>query len=221
MKPGQLDALNDRPYRARLLAFILLGGAVALLLTWFMHQLIHSSQHRLDESSRAHLVDFVRLKRNEASLRKDRRPPRPTTEEAPPAPATPQADIAEAETTLAVSESLLPDDLGADLKIGGLGFDSSDGEYLPIVKIAPIYPRRAQAMSLEGECVVVYTVTTSGATRDVRVIESMCDDPLFYRASIAAAEKFKYKPRVIDGEAVEVHDVTNRFIYEIPDEIKR
>ena len=68
---------------------------------------------------------------------------------------------------------------------------------------------------LEGECVVIYTVTTNGSTRDVKVVENMCDDSVFWRASVEAAKKFKYKPRVIDGEAIEVHNVTNRFIYEL------
>ena len=36
---------------------------------------------------------------------------------------------------------------------------------------------------------------------------------MFYRSSIEAAKRFKYKPRVIDGVAVEVHGVLNRFHY--------
>lgn len=221
MKPAELDALNDRAYHWRILAVILLGACVALTLTWFMHRLIHSSQQRLDESKRAHLVDFVRLKRDEASAQKDRRPSRLVTEEAPPAPTAAPADNSQAEATLAVSETVLPDGLEAGFKIGGLGFDAAEGEYLPIVKIAPVYPHRAAATGLEGECVVIYTVTTTGATRDIRVIESMCTDRLFHSASIAAAKKFKYKPRIINGQPVEVHDVTNRFVYEVHDDFKR
>ena len=221
MRPAELETLNDGAYRWRLLGVLLLGGCAAFALTWFMHELIHSSQQRLDESKRAHLVDFVRLQREEASVRRDRKLERTVIEQAPPAPAAPSADASDTQAALMVSETLLPDGLDAGMRIGGLGFDSSEGEYLPIVKIAPVYPLRAQAAGVEGECVVVYTVTTTGATRDVRVVESMCSNKLFYSASVAAAEKFKYKPRVIDGQAVEVHDVTNRFIYDIPDEFKR
>ncbi len=42
-----------------------------------------------------------------------------------------------------------------------------------------------------------------------------CTSSLFHRASIQAAMKFKYKPRVIDGQAVEVPGVQNKFTYEI------
>jgi protein TonB len=215
MQPGELEQLRDRSYGGRMLLLSLAGAAGAMLLTWFMHELIHSSHHELDETKRAHLVDFVRLQREESSVRKDRLPARPSALEAPPAPATPQAEYRQSETILEVSETVMLDDLGSEIQIGGLGFDSSDGEYLPIVKIAPIYPQRALIKGIEGECVVMYTVTASGSTRDVVVVENMCTDRVFHKSSIAAAKKFKYKPRIIDGEAVEVHRVTNRFIYEV------
>jgi protein TonB len=38
---------------------------------------------------------------------------------------------------------------------------------------------------------------------------------VFERASVKAAEKFKYKPRVVDGEAIEVAGVQNKFTYEL------
>lgn len=216
MPHGTLEELGDRHYLGRLLGLVTLGAACALLLTWFMHQLIASSQQRLDESTRAHIVDFVRMKREESSATKDRRPTKPTVSQAPPAPAAPD-DASQSESTLTVSDTQLPDGFGPDLMISGLGIASSDGEYLPIVKVAPIYPKRAAMKNLEGSCVVVYTVTANGSTRDVKVVEHMCTDPVFYRPSIQAARKFKYKPRVIDGEAIEVRGVSNRFVYEFAD----
>ena len=38
---------------------------------------------------------------------------------------------------------------------------------------------------------------------------------MFHRPSLQAALKFKYKPRIIDGEAVEVPGVQNKFTYVI------
>jgi protein TonB len=212
-----LDQFEDRRYAIRLLLLSAAGAVGAMLLTWFMYELIHSSRQRLDETERAHLVDFVRLQREEASLPKRRRLERPVSTEAPPAPVAAQTDTQQTDSVLAVSETLDISGLGTDIKIGGLGFDSSDGEYLPIVKIAPVYPQRALFMSIEGQCVVEYTVTTAGTTRDVKVLEDLCTDRIFYKSSIEAAKKFKYKPRIIDGEAVEVHRVRNRFIYELAD----
>ena len=98
---------------------------------------------------------------------------------------------------------------------GGFSLGVGEGDYLPIVKVAPIYPQRALSRGIEGFCVVEYTVTRQGTTRDPFVLESQCTSALFHRASLQAALKFKYKPRVIDGEAVEVPGVQNKFTYEI------
>lgn len=221
MHARDLETINDHHYSRRVLSVMLIGALGAGFLTWFMHTLILSSAQELDESSRAHIIEFVRLKRQESSASKDRRPSRPEVEEQPAAPVAPQMDNSQADNVLNVSETILPDGIGEGLSIGGLGFDASDGEYLPIVKIAPIYPHRAQLRGIEGNCVVMYTVTANGSVRDVKVVEHMCEEKIFWSSSIAAAKKFKYKPRIIDGEAIEVHRVTNRFIYDMPDEPER
>ena len=57
-------------------------------------------------------------------------------------------------------------------------------------------------------------MTTSGAIRDPRAVDCQ-PEGVFESASVKAAEKFKYKPRVIDGQAVEVPGVQNKFTYVI------
>ncbi|MEH6583664.1 MAG: TonB family protein [Halioglobus sp.] len=100
------------------------------------------------------------------------------------------------------------------LDINATGMSSGDGEYLPIVKVAPIYPRRAQTRGIMGYCIVEYTVTKSGSIKDPVAVD--CQPAgVFDRASVKAAEKFKYKPRVVDGEPIEVAGVQNKFTYEL------
>lgn len=82
---------------------------------------------------------------------------------------------------------------------------------LPIVKVAPIYPRRAMSRGIVGHCVVKYTVTNEGATKDIVPVDGECSPPgYFERASVKAAERFKYRPG-----AGERRGVTNRFDFEI------
>ena len=92
---------------------------------------------------------------------------------------------------------------------------SGDGEYLPIVKIAPVYPPAARSRGIEGYCIVEYVVSYSGAVRDSQVVD--CSHRFFERASLRASLKFKYKPRVVDGQPVEVSGVRNMFTYELED----
>jgi protein TonB len=59
---------------------------------------------------------------------------------------------------------------------------------------------------------VEYTVTKNGSIRDPQAVD--CQPAgIFERASVKAAEKFKYKPRVVDGEPIEVAGVQNKFTY--------
>ena len=61
------------------------------------------------------------------------------------------------------------------------------------------------------------TADETGAIRDPFVgSETDCSPKgIFERASIKAALKFKYKPRVVDGEPIEVAGVQNKFTYEL------
>ena len=94
-----------------------------------------------------------------------------------------------------------------------LGTSLMEGEALPIVKVQPIYPRRALAGGIEGDVIVEFTITETGSVRDVIVVES--SNTMFNKNAVQAANKFRYKPRVIDGGPVEVSGVRNRISFRI------
>jgi len=179
-----------------------------------MQTLIATPKSKLDESGTRHFVDFVRVEREETLQRKDRRPEKPTTPENPP-PETiqPRVDVVE-ESQVGFDIPVAPLDVGMEMSVANLGLVASDGDYLPIVKIAPVYPPVAQSRGIEGYCIVEYTVTTAGTVKDPVVIEA---DPtgIFDRVSIAAALKFKYRPRVVNGDPIEVRGVRNLFRYQL------
>lgn len=85
--------------------------------------------------------------------------------------------------------------------------------YLPIAKQAPAYPQRALDKGIEGECTVSYRVNAQGRVEQPEVVGAC--HPLFIRPSLAAAQRFRYQPRVIDGRAVAVPNVKNTFTYRI------
>jgi len=193
---------------------IVIGSLVTLGVLFTMQLLIASPQSKLDESGSRHFVDFVRVEREETLQRKNRRPEKPLAPEAPPQEAIqPRTDAVE-ESEVAVEVPVAPVDVGVEMNVSGLGLVASDGDYLPIVKIAPMYPPVAQSRGIEGYCLVEYTVTTAGTVKDVTVVEA---DPkgIFDKVSIAAALKFKYRPRVVNGEPIEVRGVRNMFRYNL------
>jgi len=198
----------------RMIIGVLLGVVITAALFWFMQYLIETADRDLNEDASGHLIDFVRLKRDESIERRQLKPKKPPPPEAPPPqPPTPQLDNLDPNAEkIAISAAPVQTDIEMS---GGFSLGVGEGDYLPIVKVAPIYPQRALSRSIEGFCVVQYVVTKNGTIRDPFVVEDQCTSSLFHRASLAAAMKFKYKPRVVDGQAIEVPGVQNKFTYEI------
>ena len=187
---------------ARYATSIGIGAAVTFGLLFLMQLLIATGRGALTEGNTFRITDFVRVERTEVIETVKPKPEKPPEPEVPPDIPTPSnADAFD--NSMAVS--LSAPSLSANLNIGGIGFGVSDGEYLPIVKVAPIYPSRALSRGLEGNCILEFTVTRAGSVQDVMVVE--CSSSLFVRAATQAALKFKYKPRVIDGEPVDVRGV--------------
>ena len=190
---------------------VLLGTVITFGLLFIMQLLIATGRGALTEASTFRITDFVRVERSETIETKENKPEKPPEPEIPPEIPAPTAD--NFDNSMAVSMSA--PNMNANMNMGGVGFGISDGEYLPIVKVAPVYPSRALSRGLEGYVIVEFTVTRSGTTRDAFAVESTSS--LFERAAVNAALKFKYKPRVIDGEPVEVPGVRNKITFEISD----
>ena len=186
------------------------GVVVTFALLWVMQILIATGKDALTNKRDFRFVDFVRIKRDEViNLDEDKPEKPPEPEQQPPDMPQPELDQLNTSDTVNISFSRT----GIELDPTRGNFSIVDGDYLPIVKVAPIYPRRAQTRGLEGYCLLEFTVTRTGTVRDARAIE--CTSSLFQRASVNAAAKFKYKPRVVDGQEIEVPGVQHIIRFEI------
>lgn len=190
-------------------------AAVVFTLFWIMQYLIHSEEMTLDDRKSLKLPDFVRIKQAEELNRREPPPEKPPEpDEPPPEPPPPSMDEVTPEAQ-AMAVSAAPVNTNINLSSSGFGLAPSDGEYLPIVKVQPVYPRRALSRGIEGYVIVEFVVTKQGTTRDIFVVES--SSGMFESAAIKAASKFKYKPRVVDGQPIEVPGVQNKITFEIED----
>ena len=79
---------------------------------------------------------------------------------------------------------------------------TAEGDIIPVVVIRPMYPRDAAISGIEGWVKVEFTITALGTVKDVRVVDA---DPaqVFNREAVRAILKWKFKPRVVNGVAVE------------------
>lgn len=89
----------------------------------------------------------------------------------------------------------------------------TDGPLVALVRVAPVYPTRAIARGLEGYVVVQFDVSADGRVAGVVVIES--SNSVFDNAAINAAERFKFRPRVVDGVALVTYGIQNMFRFNL------
>ena len=163
--------------------------------------------------------DVIMPEREIETLTNDEVEPPEEPEVAPPDIAPPQLDV----TPIAVSATQSKPQINFN---SGSGSMFRDGEYIPLFKVQPVYPRRAQERGTEGYVIVAFTITESGTITDPFVIEGKCrsvnnrdgeysDCTMFNSATIRAATKLKYKPTVRDGRPVAVEDVPHKFTFEL------
>ena len=193
---------------------IIVGSAITISLLFVMHLLIASGKSALTEPRARHLLEFVRIRRNENVNTEDITPEKPPKPPEIPQEMPPQ-DM-DAVDPNAPTINIPPPSVGNNLNIGGPGgMNIAEGDYLPIVRVAPIYPARALSRNLEGYCDMSFTVTPTGTTIDP--IAEFCTSSLFDRSSQRAVLKFKYKPRVVDGVPQSVSGVKTRITFKIED----
>ncbi len=210
----------------RLGVSVVVGVVVTLALFYLMQALISGADSALTEDKIGNLVDFVRVKQDQEVQTKKRRPKKPPPPDEPPPDVPPQNFNLNIDKTGFSMNDL---NMNVDVDVGAGGFGISDGEYLPIVKVQPQYPRRALSRGLTGWVIVEFTVTEQGLVSDPFVVsncawiktprtEGECFDKpnsVFDSAATKAALKFKYKPKVIDGNPVATAGVQNKITFEL------
>ena len=193
---------------------------VALIVTaaliMLMVALIEMGQPDIDNEKRMKMPDIFMPETELMTNREVEKPEKPQPDEQPP-PDIPQQDFDQVDPDSQIGAINAPDSMTADLDLSiGTGLSASDGEFLPIVKVAPQYPSRASARGIEGFVLLEYTVTKQGTVLNPVVIQA---EPakIFNKAAINSALRYKYKPRVIDGVAQDVKGVRTRIIFKLAD----
>ncbi len=190
------------------------GAIVTVGLLWVMQAVISTDKNPLNEDVKYRNLEFVKLLDDVEPVREDLRLEKPPDiDEMPP-------DLPEPDLSLDDGGSIgIPIDVVSD--IGPVEADpggyTSDGEYEPIFKVSPIYPRRALQLELEGWVVVEFDVTETGNVENVVVVDA---EPkgVFDSAARKAAEKFRYRPKVVNEKPIRVTGVRNRIIFELEEE---
>jgi len=179
---------------------------VTLALFYLMHYLVSNTNRLSNKGSGAVDIVFRQVELNEELKTKERvKPKEPPPPKKPPPP--PKMQVQQQNQPV----SPLPDvnvpnlDVpfsGSGPFLGGISAQGAQsGELIPLVRIQPQYPRRAALAGIEGWVKVEFTITETGSVTDPRVVDSK-PPRIFNEAAIRAILKWKFKPRVVDGQPV-------------------
>lgn len=195
--------------------FMLPSGAVGvvLVLFLFMQMMIKPDGSLLQGEKTNSYLNFVRVKPNDQRAQtKDRSLPEPppTT---PPPPKTPNVDVSsdsKAASTPQLSMNLPSLDIPLNSKGGpflgapgsGGGIAGFDSDVIPVVQVAPVYPRAAKQAKIEGFVTLQINIRADGTVSRAQVIESK-PGRLFDDSAKQAILRWKFRPKIVNGVAVE------------------
>ena len=187
---------------------------ISLALFWLMQMMISNNQMNFENTDPVHMTEFVRLKRDTKLQTKDRNRPDepPPPEKRPPPPKmqmqqaqvsqnnTPQMDMPNLDIPLQTSR------FGGSL-LSGLSMKVSTGQIstslIPLSRIEPRCILSKTARRKGGFTKLTIAITKEGTVKNVKVIEMQPKRAMKTHCLLSAIKRWKFKPKVVDGVAVE------------------
>ena len=199
------------------LKFLVVGGAsilttiaLFLLMQTLISMELEAPPSRLPELS-APLLPAIEIKQPEMRKRAVRIMPTelpPSPEGIPIAPSEVTA-LVKAEKLTFGSIALLEESGAVDLELYPPVQD-----LIPLYVVQPVYPFRAVMREIQGFVLVTFNVRPNGSVQNPIVIDSEPGD-LFDEAALNAVVRFKFKPRMVGGDAIAVNNVELRFVFRL------
>lgn len=196
------------------------SGVLAFLVTsglfFMMQSLISMDGVDGKTFKRGGAIEFVRLRLESATEARKRVLPKRPEQHAPPAKSA-GLDLPKAPRPRSTGVSVAIPAIHTNVDIAGglhLGTAPADSDATPILQVSPIYPSRAAQRGIEGWVLVEFTITPTGAVADPLVIDSY-PSSIFNRSALRAIKRWKYRPKVVDGVAVERKGIRTEIEFEL------
>lgn len=136
-----------------------------------------------------------------------------------PPPAAPKIEVAKVglpdQETFTISGSLPKIDK-PEVKITRVAFTPMDSNVQPILRPAPAMPPRFAQGNNSGHCKVRFDVSANGSP--FNVVATYCTSSLLERATVKAVLKWKFRPKIVDGQPTAMHGVKNQVTFRLLNE---
>ena len=107
-----------------------------------------------------------------------------------------------------------------DIPIGPISIDTNNFTIIaenqqesPLVRIPPVMPPRA---SKSGRCELQFDLSPNGTP--FNIVATYCSESHFKRPSVKSVARWKYRPRIVDGQGVTRTGLRETIIFKLLDE---
>lgn len=192
------------------IGFFVSSVGIAFIIFLVMQALISPGDLLKKTDSERTYLNFVRVDRSDDVETKKRQPPKEPPQPDTP-PDTPDVSTSVENVSATNNLSMSMPSIGVPLSSGdgpylgalsqGQGLAGFDTDVIPVVRVAPTYPRRALQAKLTGYVTLSVTINPDGTVSDAKVVES--DPPrMFDRSALKAIKRWKFRPKVVNGKPV-------------------
>ena len=194
--------------RFKALWFLFGGILISLGLFLVMNILISGQAAKQTSTSSGQIIGMIRVQDEEQVRTKQRvRPKKPPPPKEPPPPPKLQVQREqkpERQPMRVAMPNIDTPSAGGGPYLGqwNPGDAAAEGEAVPIVRIAPQWPREALEQGIEGFVQLEVLIDTDGSIKNVKVLDSK-PGGMFVRNAIRAVQRWKFKPKIEEGVAVE------------------
>ena len=200
-----------------LFAFGIVVGLFLLL------NLLFSSKKEKDEVDNIK-VEVAFVEEDKQVQRKERRPPKkpPPPKEPPP----PQQQVQQKQQKVVTAlvdikiENIDATMDGTGIFIGGLGQGQTDfsgmgdGDAIPVYQPQAEYPVQAQLKGIQGYVLFTMDIGPDGSPSNISV-EDESPRGVFRRNAMRAIRKWKFKPRIVNGQAITQRNMRYRMEFQL------
>ena len=208
----------------RFVPFLLIAAVINVLVFFFIQLMVTGEYSRVSVNQALDMENFIRVRR-------DMTPPdlqeeaaeleAPVIEEELPPPSMPMPQIAPPAPSSPVSTPVA----GLDININNSAAPNLDSllnrvsrakptapriatNLVPTLRIPPLYPQQALDAGIDGIVTVQFTIARDGSVKDPVIVKARPKD-IFDQAVLQAIRKWKYPPKIENGQPVEVRAQTD------------
>ena len=200
---------------ARLGGSVVFAGLITLGLFFIMQMLIAGEDLKLEDKVDFGKIDITMEEEEQDPRRKQRN--KPERQEVPPPPPPKLANVQLNQTDdLGGVQMEFDTSVNTDIAFGGVNAAALDRGAYPKFRVQHQFPRRALDRGISGCVIFGFTITKTGGTRDVYIIDA--SSSMFERYGIRAIEQYKYEPLIVNGQPTETPNQTIRLVWEVEGE---